>query len=240
MPTHASSLPRRRVLGFNAILLLPLLLLVCLPWQPFMTGALQSDWLWWPYALTRMVDLPGLAITIAALLLLTRHKLTLGHTALLALAGALFAALASDWIIKSLIKQLTEEPRPYLLWLEGQNLIPAIRQFYAGSSTLRSEQVHAATQLLALPAWLGHHWQTEVNYAFPSGHSIAAMSLAQFFGLIWLARAPAGVWLLPLWAIGIGLSRTLIGMHWPLDVLASALLGSLTALVAARWWLHRY
>ena len=94
--------------------------------------------------------------------------------------------------------------------------------------------------LLALPAWLGHHWQTEVNYAFPSGHSIAAMSLAQFFGLIWLARAPAGVWLLPLWAIGIGLSRTLIGMHWPLDVLASALLGSLTALVAARWWLHHY
>ena len=26
----------------------------------------------------------------------------------------------------------------------------------------------------------------------------------------------------------------------PLDVLASALLGSLTALVAARWWLRRY
>ena len=38
----------------------PLLLLVCLPWQPFMTQALQSGWLWWPYALTRMVDLLGL------------------------------------------------------------------------------------------------------------------------------------------------------------------------------------
>jgi hypothetical protein len=55
----------------------PSLLLVCLPWQPFMTQALQSGWLWWPYALTRMVDLPGLVFTIAALLLLTRHKLTL-------------------------------------------------------------------------------------------------------------------------------------------------------------------
>ena len=55
-----------------------------------------------------------------------------------------------------------------------------------------------------------------------------------------LKRLPAGAWLLPLWAIGIGLSRTLIGMHWPLDVLASALLGSLTALLAARWWLRHY
>ena len=240
MSTHVSSLPRRQVLGFSAALILPLLLLTCLPWQPFLTSALQSGWLWGPYALTRMVDLPGLAVTIAALLLLTRHKLTLSQPALLALGGALLAVLAGDWAIKSLIKQLTQEPRPYLLWLESQNLIPAISQFYAAGVAERSEQVHAASQLLALPQWLGNHWQAEVNYAFPSGHSIAAMSLAQFFGLIWLARAPRGVWLLPLWAIGIALSRTLIGMHWPLDVLASALLGSLTALFAARWWLHRY
>lgn len=240
MPTHPSSLPRSQALAFSAALILPLILLLCLPWQPFMVNALQSDWLWWPYALTRMVDIPGLAISIAALLLLTRYKLALTLPALLALGGALFAVLASDWVIKSLIKHLTQEPRPYLLWLESQQLIPAIQQFYASKVEVRSEQVHAASQLLALPQWLGNHWQAEVNYAFPSGHSIAAMSLAQFFGLIWLARAPHGVWLLPLWALAIALSRTLIGMHWPLDVLASALLGSLTALFAARWWLRHY
>lgn len=240
MPTHPSSLPRSQALAFSAALILPLVLLLCLPWQPFMVNALQSDWLWWPYALTRMVDIPGLAISIAALLLLTRYKLALTLPALLALGGALFAVLAGDWVIKSLIKHLTQEPRPYLLWLESQQLIPAIQQFYASKVEVRSEQVHAASQLLALPQWLGNHWQAEVNYAFPSGHSIAAMSLAQFFGLIWLARAPRGVWLLPLWALAIALSRTLIGMHWPLDVLASALLGSLTALFAARWWLRHY
>lgn len=240
MPTHPSSLPRSQALAFSAALILPLILLLCLPWQPFMVNALQSDWLWWPYALTRMVDIPGLAISIAALLLLTRYKLALTLPALLALGGALFAVLAGDWVIKSLIKHLTQEPRPYLLWLESQQLIPAIQQFYASKVEVRSEQVHAASQLLALPQWLGNHWQAEVNYAFPSGHSIAAMSLAQFFGLIWLARAPRGVWLLPLWALAIALSRTLIGMHWPLDVLASALLGSLTAMFAARWWLRHY
>ncbi|MCS3454175.1 phosphatidylglycerophosphatase B [Aeromonas sp. BIGb0405] len=240
MSTHSSSLPRSQALAFSAALILPLVLLVCLPWQPFRVNALQSEWLWWPYALTRMVDIPGLAISILALLLLTRYKLALSLPALLALSGALFAVLAGDWVIKSLIKHLTQEPRPYLLWLESQQLIPAIEQFYASQVEVRSEQVHAASQLLALPQWLGNHWQAEVNYAFPSGHSIAAMSLAQFFGLIWLARAPRGVWLLPLWALAIGLSRTLIGMHWPLDVLASALLGSLTALFAARWWLRHY
>jgi phosphatidylglycerophosphatase B len=240
MPTHPSSLPRSQALAFSAALILPLVLLLCLPWQPFMVNTLQSDWLWWPYALTRMVDIPGLAISIAALLLLTRYKLALTLPALLALGGALFAVLAGDWVIKSLIKHLTQEPRPYLLWLESQQLIPAIQQFYASKVEVRSEQVHAASQLLALPQWLGNHWQAEVNYAFPSGHSIAAMSLAQFFGLIWLARAPRGVWLLQLWALAIALSRTLIGMHWPLDVLASALLGSLTALFAARWWLRHY
>ncbi|MGK4473350.1 phosphatase PAP2 family protein [Aeromonas molluscorum] len=240
MPTHPSSLPRSQALAFSAALILPLILLLCLPWQPFMVNALQSDWLWWPYALTRMVDIPGLAISIAALLLLTRYKLALTLPALLALGGALFAVLAGDWVIKSLLKHLTQEPRPYLLWLESQQLIPAIQQFYASKVEVRSEQVHAASQLLALPQLLGNHWQAEVSYAFPSGHSIAAMSLAQFFGLIWLARAPRGVWLLPLWALAIALSRTLIGMHWPLDVLASALLGSLTALFAARWWLRHY
>lgn len=238
MPT--SPLSRRQVLSFNGILLLPLLLLVALPWQPFMYHSLQASWLWWPYALTRMVDVPGIAISILALLLLTRHKLALSPRAMLALTLALLAMLSGDWLIKSLIKQLTEEPRPYLLWLESQALIPTIKSFYASPLDVRSEQVHAASELLALPEWLGNHWQAEVNYAFPSGHSIAAVSLAQFFGIIWLARAPAGAWLLPLWALGIGLSRMVIGMHWPLDVLASAILGTLTSLLAARWWLHRY
>ncbi|MBM0492166.1 phosphatase PAP2 family protein [Aeromonas jandaei] len=240
MPPHSPSLSRSQVLVFTTLLILPLLLLAILPWQPFLTGSLQSGWLWWPYALTRMVDIPGIGISAALLLLLTRQKLHLDRSSLLALAGALLVLLAGDWLIKSIIKHLTEEPRPYLLWLESQSLIPAIKSFYAASTDVRSEQVHAASQLLALPQWLGNHWQKEVNYAFPSGHSIAAMSLAQFFGLIWLARAPACVWLLPLWALGIGLSRMVIGMHWPTDVLASAILGSITALLAARWWLHRY
>ena len=157
MPPHASSLPtstasltRSQVLGFTALLILPLLLLATLPWQPFLTGSLQSGWLWWSYALTRMVDIPGIGVSGAILLLLTRYKLRLEWASFIALGCALAALLASDWVLKSLIKHLTEEPRPYLLWLESQALIPAIKHFYASSVDVRSEQVHAASQLLAL------------------------------------------------------------------------------------------
>lgn len=164
---HATALTRRQVAGFSTLLILPLLLLVCLPWQPFIPALLHEDGLWWLYALTRTVDLPGIAVTTVILLLLTRHKLKLDHAAFVALAGALFALLACDWLLKSLIKQLTEEPRPYLLWLESQSFIPAIKAFYASATELRSEQVHAASQLLALPDWLGHHWQAEVKLRLP-------------------------------------------------------------------------
>ncbi|HHQ4767155.1 TPA: phosphatase PAP2 family protein, partial [Aeromonas veronii] len=110
MPPHASSLPastasltRSQVLGFTALLILPLLLLATLPWQPFLTGSLQSGWLWWSYALTRMVDIPGIGISGALLLMLTRYKIKLELAPFIALGCALAALLASDWVLKSLI-----------------------------------------------------------------------------------------------------------------------------------------
>ena len=209
MPTHLFTAPPSGCLLVSTPLL-PLLLLVCLPWQQLLheRRSCTSGWLWWPHAPTPDGgDQAGIAVTVAALLLLTRHKLTLDGRALLALAGsALFPYLASDWIIKSPAKQLTEEPRPYLLWLEPgvYPRHPASLCWQPGASQRtgpRRDPVAGAARL-ARPALAGRG-----QLRLPSGHSIAAMSLAQFFGLIWLARAP-GVWLLPLWAHRHGLSRT--------------------------------
>lgn len=230
---------RRALLGHGALLFLPLLLLCALP-PLFMANALTSPWLQLPYWLSRSVDLPGLGLTLAGLLLVSWRKLALSPAALLTLAAALLAVLGADLAIKSGLKLLTQEPRPYLIWLYEQGLIPAMSHFYGAEQAVRAEQVFAASQWLALPDWLARHWRHEVNYAFPSGHTIAAMSLAQFFGLLWLARAPRLAWLLPLWALAVALSRLLLGMHWPRDLLASALLGGLTALPAVCWWLRRH
>ena len=155
-----------------------------------------------------MVDLPGLVFTISALLLLTRHKLTLdGRPAGAGWHFPLCRAGERDWVIKSLIEAADRGAQAPTSSGWRARADPRHPPVLLAAGPFGANRFARRAKLLALPAWLGQHWQAEVNYAFPPGHSIAAMSLAQFFGLIWLARAPAGAWLLPLWAIGIGLSH---------------------------------
>jgi len=73
--------------------------------------------------------------------------------------------------------------------------------------------------------------------AFPSGHSTAIFTLAGILCLhlrqAWLSSA------ILLLAVLVGLSRVMVGVHWPLDILGGALGGWLAALagtwLAARW-----
>ncbi|OYD07803.1 phosphatase PAP2 family protein [Paludifilum halophilum] len=63
------------------------------------------------------------------------------------------------------------------------------------------------------------------DYSFPSGHTTAAFSL----GTIFILNAS---WTLPLilpFAVGVGLSRIYLGLHYPTDVAVGAWLGFLFA-----------
>ena len=66
------------------------------------------------------------------------------------------------------------------------------------------------------------------RFSFPSGHTAAAFAVAAAF-----AGAPFGLGMLALaLAVGIACSRVYLGAHYPLDVGAGALLGTLAGLLA--------
>ena len=65
------------------------------------------------------------------------------------------------------------------------------------------------------------------EYSFPSGHTLHAVS----FGVVACTWYPWLAWLLVPFTLCIALSRVVLGMHYPSDVLAAALIGG--ALAAA-------
>lgn len=67
------------------------------------------------------------------------------------------------------------------------------------------------------------------QFSFPSGHSSGAFLLATVLFLVYGAAAVPMFF----WAMGVALSRVLLGVHFPGDTLAGALMGTTIALLAA-------
>jgi undecaprenyl-diphosphatase len=66
------------------------------------------------------------------------------------------------------------------------------------------------------------------EFSFPSGHTLHAIS----FSIVALAHYP---WLAPLllpFSICVGLSRVVLGLHYPSDVVAATAIGALLASVS--------
>ncbi len=64
------------------------------------------------------------------------------------------------------------------------------------------------------------------SYSFPSGHTTAAFSIGISLACIFPMLAPLTILLAAL----VGISRMYVGVHYPTDVIAGALVGTITAI----------
>ena len=74
-------------------------------------------------------------------------------------------------------------------------------------------------------------WLTGIpldRFSFPSGHTLHAVA----FTTVALVYYPALASLLVPFAVMVGLSRVILGLHYPSDVLAGALIGLLLAVIS--------
>jgi len=86
-------------------------------------------------------------------------------------------------------------------WLKGKTLRP------------RPYEVHQDVWLSGKPL---------DKFSFPSGHTLHAVA---FCGVT-LAYYPMLVWLVMPFTVMVGMSRVILGLHYPSDVLAGAILGA--------------
>ncbi|WP_107852541.1 phosphatase PAP2 family protein [Oceanimonas marisflavi] len=223
----------RLLLFVSLLLILPVALAsLALHWQWFPLLDLDEPPALLAYGLTLTVGKPGIGITLLLLSILTLHRWRRRPALLLAFFFCLFAALGGAFVTKTVAKAYFKEPRPYVLWLVQQGRLADSGSFYASPEAAREQQLAQSLVNVSdaqIPGWLKHHWQEEVNYSFPSGHSIAAMTIAGFFCLM-LGYRRQSRWILvtlAAWAVAVCYSRLLLGLHWPADILASSMLGLL-------------
>lgn len=89
-------------------------------------------------------------------------------------------------------------------WLKGRTLRP------------RPYEVHEDIALTGIPL---------DRFSFPSGHTLNAVA----FSTVTLFYYPMLAWLLLPFTLMVALSRVVLGLHYPSDVLAGALVGCLLA-----------
>ena len=89
-------------------------------------------------------------------------------------------------------------------WLKGKTLRP------------RPFQVHQEIRCGTAPL---------DQFSFPSGHTLHAVA----FSIVALAYYPPLIWLVVPFTLLVALSRVVLGLHYPSDVVAAALVGALVA-----------
>ena len=78
------------------------------------------------------------------------------------------------------------------------------------------------------------------GYSFTSSHATNHAAIAFYIYFLFRQLKKKWMWLLPLWAITIGLAQIYVGVHYPLDVLAGLGVGTAIGMIMAFILRSRY
>lgn len=224
------------MLGWLILLIIPGILFVFdISLFPLLSlDSTAAETLFW---ITSSGTIPYGVATILLVLLLSYRRLE--RSRFFSLFFTISLSMCTILGLSHYLKPLFNEARPNAVWLEQHYLLNT-DNFYSLSKAERKEQMmaavnqieHADTEITLAPL-VKQHWQHEVDFSFPSGHTLLAITLTMvtsyyllLAGNIWIPS------LLFFWSISMGFSRMLLGMHWSQDVLASTLLGGIIGLVS--------
>ncbi|QIW16237.1 hypothetical protein A4G20_07775 [Pasteurellaceae bacterium RH1A] len=150
----------------------------------------------------------------------------------LVLAVCFFSQLGTQ-AIKEGMKQIFQEPRPFVVQLEQTSGLKTT-DFYKLTEDQQAE-VTLNSAKIEDEHWVAQHQAGELGYSFPSGHTIFAASWLMIFAGFLHGLNELGVRLtlgfMTLWAAGILASRVYLGMHYPIDLFVSSLIA---------WALHLF
>ncbi|WP_193017250.1 MULTISPECIES: phosphatidylglycerophosphatase B [Gammaproteobacteria] len=186
---------------------------------------------------------PWGALTVIVLLALFFFVLKLKRNNFIQLALIIVVTLAVGQLIKVVVKNTVKEPRPYVVWV-SENLHITPDTFYQVSRSEREQRLQdGLANSPVIPAWQLKHWKAETGYAFPSGHSLFAATLALFVFVLFMLRrhyflATLGL----LWGIDVTAGRIVLGMHWASDVIVGILISTVLVwcafkVIERRLWL---